>query len=196
MLSQFFTRGNIYTSLVSGGLNLAMKETPESDKVKEEMVANLPFIKRVARSTLPYSVKERKEMEQVKIEETTRTGKQSRGLDKLSTEYYKKLRDEGVKDKALLGEIKGFIMGQPKEDRKRLIDRFKRHGVLYGLKNRTWWLDMADLTPEARAQVFWTKYITLSTDEKKEFARTAKKVPGVWSDRFFERLKMLLKKAK
>lgn len=196
MLSQFFTRGNVYTSLVSGGLNLAMKETPESDKVKEEVVTNTPFIRRVLRSTYSYSVKERKEIERVKVEETTRRGKQSRELGKLSKEYYKKLRDEGVKDKALVGDVREFINSQPKEDRLRLKSRFNRYGVLYELKNRTWWLDMAELTPEARAQVFWTKYITLPKDEKQELVRTAKKVPGVWSERFFKRLNVLLKKVK
>jgi hypothetical protein len=197
-LSQVFTRGNVYTSLVNGGLTLAMKDLPEKDKRKTttEIVSRLPLVRRVFGVTPPYSVEEIKKVEKVAMEDSTRKHKQKRELSEMANTYYRKLKDEKIKDRDVLSKIKAFIRKQPAEDRKRLVSWFKRYGVIYDIPDRTWWLNMAELSPEARATVFWTKYLETGKDERKGLERLARKIPGVWSDRFIRRLRILTNKWK
>lgn len=197
-LSQFFTRGNIYTSLVGGGLTLVMKDQPKDIKrqTTEEMVTKLPIIKRIAKVTPYYSEADLKRLDKVKTEESTRRYKQRRELGTMSKQYYNKLYDEKVKDKELMGEIKAFIRKQPQEDKQRLVDWFLRYGKIYNISNRVWWLNLAEMPPEARATVFWTKWLQSDADGKKEMNRTAHKISGFYSTRFLERLVALKNKAK
>lgn len=197
-LSQVFTRGNIYTSLVSGGLSAIMNEMPEGDKRKTtaEMVQKIPMIRRVFRLTPPYNISEIKALKKAKIEETTRKGVQKRELKSLANEYYRKLKDEKVRDRSLLGEIKTFVKGQPKEDRKRLANWFKNYGIVYAIPDKSWWLNAAELTPEVRATMFWTKYLESDKEEKEGLKKLGRKIPGFWSPRFSTRLNILLVKWK
>ena len=57
-------------------------------------------------------------------------------------------------------------------------------------------MNLAELSPEARATVFWTKYLETGKDERKGLERLARKIPGVWSDRFMKRLRILINKWK
>lgn len=195
-LGQYFTRGNIYTSLVSGGFSLAMRDLPEKDKDKlaTEIVQGLPFVRRMFRVTPPYSEAELKELEKTRIEESTRTLKQRRSFDELTTKYYRKRKEEKKIDYDLLKEIRQFVKEQPAEDRKKLADRFKNQQITYDIPDRSWWLNLAEMNPEARATVFWTKYARSKEEEKEELKKLARKIPGIWSDRFVKRLRLLLKK--
>lgn len=197
-LSQVFTRGNIYTSLVGGGLSLAIKDQPEKDKrkIKAEIITRLPIIKRLASLTPPYSEKELKRAEKAKTEEATRRYKQRRELGEMANEYYRKLKDEKQKDTALLNQMKTFIKAQPKEDRERLRRWVNNYGRIYDIPDRAWWLDVADMPPETRATVFWTKYLESNQEERKELVAIAKKIPGFVSDRFKKRFNILKTKWK
>ncbi|KKK54460.1 hypothetical protein LCGC14_3084520, partial [marine sediment metagenome] len=55
-LQQYFTHGNIYTSVVGEGLRAIMGKLPEQyqDRVQEELLLGMPFIRRVAEATNPY----------------------------------------------------------------------------------------------------------------------------------------------
>ena len=197
-LSQVFTRGNVYTSLVGGGLTLAMKDLPEKDKRKTttEIVSRLPLIKRVFGVTPPYSVEEIKKLEKASMEESTRKHKQKRELTELANTYYRKLKDEKIKDRSVLNEIKVFIRKQPVEDRKRLVSWFKRYGIVYDIPDKSWWLNLAEMPPEARATVFWLKYLETEEADRKGLKRLAKRIPGLWSPRFLKRLRILINKWK
>lgn len=197
-LSQIFTRGNVYTALVSGGLSAVMNDMPEADKRKTtaEIVQRLPMIRRVFRLTPPYKESEIKALEKAETEEITRKLKQKRELKKLTNEYYRKLKDEKVQDRTLLSEIKTFVKGQPKEDRKRLANWFKNYGIVYAIPDKSWWLNAAELTPEVRATLFWTKYLESDKEGKEELKKLGKKIPGFWSARFLTRLRILMAKWK
>jgi hypothetical protein len=197
-LSQVFTRGNVYTSIVGAGFSLAMKDLPEKDKRKTviETVTRLPLIKRVFKATPAYSEAELKKLEKVKTEESTRRYKQKRELTEISNRYYTKLKDEKIKDRSILTEVKVFIRKQPAEDRKRLISWFKNYGIVYDIPDRSWWLNLAEMPPEARAAVYWTKYLETEEGERKALSRLAKRIPGLWSDRFNKRLRILINKWK
>jgi len=195
-LGQLFTRGNIYTSLVSGGLTMLMNNLPEEDRRKTtaEIVTNLPIIRRMCRLTPPYSEKELKELKKAEIEESTRRYRQRRELSGMANRYYGKLKDEKIKDEGILDEARAFIKKQPMEDRKRLAAWFRNYGRVYAVPNRLWWLDLSEMPPEARATVFWTKYLESDEKERKELNVLAKKIPGLWSDRFIKRLMILKNK--
>lgn len=195
-LSQFFTRGNIYTSLVSGGFSLALRDMDKADrrKVTAEVVQNIPFIRRVFKLTPPYKEKELKELEKAKEEEATRRHVQKRDLSEMANTYYRKLKDEKVKDRPLLGKIKAFIKAQPKEDRQRLSRWFSNYGIVYDIPERSWWLNLVDMPPEARAYVYINKFMTEDSEGQREMNKLAKKIPGLWSPRFVRRFKLLRKK--
>lgn len=197
-LSQVFTRGNVYTSIVGAGFSLAMKDLPQKDKRKTaiEMVTRLPLIKRVFKATPAYSETELKKLEKIKTGESTKRYKQKRELAEISSRYYTKLKDEKIKDRSILTEVKVFIRKQPAEDRKRLISWFKNYGIVYAIPDKTWWLNLAEMTPEARATVYWTKYLETEEGERKALSRLAKRIPGLWSDRFNKRLRILVNKWK
>ena len=117
-----------------------MKDLPEKDKRKTAMetVTRLPLIKRVFKATPPYSEAELKKLEKARTEESTRKLKQKRELNELANTYYRKLKDEKIKDRSVLNEIKVFIRKQPVEDRKRLVSWFKRYGIVYDIPDKSW----------------------------------------------------------
>jgi hypothetical protein len=50
------------------------------------------------------------------------------------------------------------------------------------------------MPPEARASVFWTRYISQDKEGQREMMKWARKIPGVWSERFARKYKQLRKK--
>jgi len=197
-LNQIFTRGNIYTSMVGAGLTMAMRSQPKEERKKTtaEILERLPIIRRVFRLTPPYSEKELKALKKVEIEESTRRYRQKRELSGMARRYYGKLKDEKIKDQSILDEARDFIKKQPMEDRKRLAAWFRNYGRIHDVPNRLWWLDLSEMPPEARATVFWTKYVESEEKERKEMKILGKKIPGLWSDRFLKRLQILINKWK
>jgi hypothetical protein len=196
-LSQIFTRGNIYTGLVNGGLNAILGDQSEVDKRKltmEFITKAVPDIKRVFNITPPYSQTEIKQAKEVATEESTRKFKQERELNEMASQYYRKLYDEKTRDEKLLGEIRAFIRQQPAEDKDRMIRWFNNYGKVYDIPDRSWWLTIAGMPPETRATVFWNKYVESSEEKRQELLKLARKVPEIMSDRFKRRLNLLMSK--
>jgi hypothetical protein len=199
-LSNFFSQGNIFTSIVGGAFSLAMKDAPEGDKrkVTAEIMQGLPFARRGFKLTPPYSEKEIREVERVKVEETTERLIERRGFDELLNDYYRPLKDENRKDPVAKKEIDDFIKeAKTPEDRKRLIARYKNYGKVFGIPDRSWWLRLPEIPPEARAGLYWAKYSKLDTpEEKKKLESLARTIPGIWSDPFLKYLRGHIHKSK
>lgn len=189
VLENFFTYGNIYTSMVGGGLRQIMDKMPGDVKesTMKEMLAGMPFIRKMMKSTNPY-FKHRKELEEIKIAETTERYKKTRELDALSEIYYKD------RDKTAKKDILAFIKEQPAEDRSRLHKRFIRYGKVYNIPDRRWWLNIAALSPEARATVYWTRWQQADDEEKKRLETQLPRIPGIISGKFILRLQQLKRK--
>lgn len=185
-LKQIFTRGNIYTSIVSGGAGFLVNGLPEKDKGKvlAEVITRLPIIRRVFELTPPYSPKELKEQEKVKVEENTRKQKQKLELNKMANEYYRKLFDEKTDDKSLHKKIEDYIDKQPDYDQKRLTTWINDYGEIYDIPEKSWWLQLMNQSPEVGALLFFNKYIESSKEKQKEMAKLADKLPSITSDRF------------
>jgi len=197
-LGEIFTKGNIYTSLVRGGLNSLFYNLPKADKktVTEKILSTVPDIKRVFNMTPPYKPQEIKEAKEATVEESTRRYKQRRELEATASQFYKKLYEEKTRDQELLDKAKSFVKAQPPEDRERLANWFTNYGKIYDIPDRSWWLELVGMPPETKATVFWTKYVQSNEKEKEEMKSIARKIPGILSERFSRRFSLLLNKWK
>lgn len=197
-LGEVFTKGNIYTSLVRGGLNSLFDNLPKADKkaVTEKILSAVPDIKRVFNMTPPYKPQEIKEAKEATVEESTRRYKQRRELEATASQFYKKLNEEKIRDPELIGKAKDFVKSQPPEDRERLARWFVNYGKIYNIPDRSWWLELVEMPPETKVTVFWTKYVQSNEKEKEEMKAIARKVPGILSERFSRRFNALLNKWK
>ncbi|HEC64470.1 MAG TPA: hypothetical protein ENI23_04170 [bacterium] len=183
-LTQVFTRGNIYTSMAGHGWNNLIKDLPQADKerVTEEIILKQPFIRRIVRNTDPFFEQERA-LREVKLQTTVDRLEQNRELDTLSQSFY----DKEITAK----EVKGFIRSQPRIDRKRLTDRHRRLGKLQKLPEKRFWLELAELPPEARANVYWNRWRDATKKEKTRLQKDLRRVPGVKSARFARKFNKL-----
>jgi len=189
MLQQYFTYGNIYTDVTGAGLRLMLGQMPEEyqDKIKEEIVISMPFARRVAKLTQPYA-KEAKAVKDIKIQENTRRFIQQRDMDKIAEEYYRQYNETGVHDEGLWQKHIDYVEQQPEPEKGRLYDRFDRFGKLYRIPDRRWWLNLIGMPPEARALAFWAKYRNATEEKKAQMDDMLLDLPGVYTDRFKEKL--------
>lgn len=186
-LEQFLTYGNIYTTLAGGGLRLIMDKLPEDvrEQSTQEMLNQAPFLRRVLKSTDPFT-KHAETIEKAETQEQTRRFKQNRTLDALSELVYSgKESDEKVKD---------FLSQQSPQDRQRLLERHQRFGRLRDIPDRRWWLNLIDMPPETAATVYHTRYQQAGEAEQDRLDEHLRKVPGVMTSRFMLRLNQLKKK--
>jgi hypothetical protein len=195
-MSQIFTRGNIYTSLVKGGLNSLFDDLSDKDRqtATEKILAAVPDIKRVFNMTPPYKPQEIKELKEAKVEESTRRYAQKRELEQMAQKFYTKLYDEKTRDQEQYDKIKTFIRSQPQEDKERLAKWFVNYGKVYDIPDRSWWMQLGDMPPETRATVFWNKYHESSPEKQEEMKKIVRKIPGMLSERFSRRFDLLLHK--
>ena len=163
---EVFTRRNIYADMVGAAWNQVAGNVSEDDqKVLTEQLTRAPFARRLFKSTSP-SVKLRDELERITVDENTRRHKQNRELAE-QTE----------------GGARTWIRTQPVQDRKRLFERFNRMRKTKGLP--FWWYDLAELPPEARATAFFAIWSKATPEEQQRLRRTARRVPGISSGRFW-----------
>jgi hypothetical protein len=188
-LSQVFTHRNIYTDMGGYIWKQTMDNMPEDDqeKVSEEIMLRKPGIRKFFARTDPYYAEE-KHLKEAKMEASTKRLKQNRELDSLSQQYI---------NKTITGpDLINFINKQEPTDRRRLLDRHKRRVKLQDLPNRRWWLDVAEMDPESRAQEFYRVYKDSSKKERQEMRFNAQKVPGMTSERFRSKVIRLMREGK
>lgn len=178
-LSQYFSSGNIYTSLVGETMKSFMDEMPEHQRQETwgDIVRNVPGLRRFLKSTDPYTPYQ-KEAEEAREKEVTRQYVQRREIDRLADAYY------NTKGKAELQAVRQYIGQQEPMDRERLMERFQHVGKIHGLPDRRWWMAMSDMPPEAKAAVFWSRYQKADAAEQNRLLQQAAKLPGFQSDRF------------
>ena len=183
-LSQLFTSGNIYTTMVDWGLGQIMDGMPEKDqeKVTEDILRQQPFIRRILKTTDPFNEHE-KVVERIKLEEDTRIYKQNRELDALITRNYAgKVSDD---------EVDNFIYTKDITDAGRLEERRMRSLEFKGIPDRRWWLELSYAGPEAAANMYWARYNNADKAEKKKLDNYLVELPGIASERFMKRLNEL-----
>ncbi len=186
-LQQFFTYGNIWSSLGGYAWQQIFKDLPDEDKNKttEEIILKQPFVRRLINSTDPY-YKYDKKNEDAKIKASTEQYKLTREFDLLSQRYY-----DGEASRA---EVMRFIHDAPLVDRKRLQYRHINRGKIQGLSEKRWWLELSEMSPETRAIVYWNRWRVAGDDERQMLDKNMRKVPGIISARFYRQLSILKKK--
>ncbi len=186
-LSQYFTSGNIYTSMAGYGWKQIFDEMPEAEKhkVTEELILNKPFIRRMVNETSSFN-KQRKEVEEIKIQSNTERYIVNREFDILTNNYL-----DGM---ATRKDVNDFINSQERKDRKRLKTRLKKSERLKDVPDRTWWLKASSLNPEARATVYWNRWKNADDEEKKMLRTNLRKVPSFSTKRFRRQFNILKQK--
>lgn len=183
-LQQYFTYGNIYTSLTGGGLKLIMDELPIDVKEEslQDMLRQAPFLRRVLRSTDPFT-QYAKDIKEARLADSTRKYIQTRTLDSLSELVFSGKEDDT--------RIRRFLAEQPLQDRQRLLERHRNYGRIYEIPDKRWWLNLMGLAPEPRATAYWTRWQLADNAERERLEGHLQKVPGVVTERFLIRLNRL-----
>lgn len=163
-LQKVFTYRNIYTDLVGAGMRVAVGDDPKLWGIAQEDFSKMPFVRRVFKSTRP-DIKVRGEIKETLREENSTRLIQNREI--------RRLIDVGE-------DFRPYINSQPPTDRKRLLTRglaIQKQGDL-----AAWWYDALDLSPEARASIFYKQWA--NSESKSTLEATAARINGFTSDRF------------
>ncbi len=188
-LGKVFTYNNVYTTLASGVMAEVFDTMTPSEKLKvsEQLFLDQPFIRRTVEATDPFTP-HKKQIEQENIKERTKRLRVTRDFDELVQKVIDK--EAGKSD------IRTFIKEAGMEDKKRLVQRAKRKLQIQGMQEQRFWLNLAEMNPEARATVLYSRWLATPEAERKQLLKDAKRVPGVTSDRFIRRFGILKKQAK
>lgn len=186
-LQQYFTYGNIYSSMVGAGLRQIMETGTEAqqEKIAEDILRQAPFVRRIMRATDPFTEHERV-VERIKLEEQTRIYKQTREFDGLLDKLYSGQIDADI--------IDNFINKQPVTDTERLMEREIRYSDFHKIPDRRWWLEVSYMAPEAAATAYWARYKAANDKEKKRLSGYLEILPGIASERFVNKLALLMEK--
>ena len=191
-LQQIFTQGNVYTSMGGWAWKQILDETDDYYKnyTTEQIILRKPFVRRVLKETNPYN-KYRDTIDKVEREVATDRHLLNLEVDKYATRF-------AEDDRGALDEAKTFINHNVKtpEDKERLIRRFKAGVKIKKLNipERRYWLDLLGMNPEARAQVFWTRYNSVSAKEQQELINQGAQIEGMFTDDFKKRFNLLRNK--
>ena len=183
--SKFFTHSNFYIQLVGGSYKIVSNHLSDktNEKTIKQMALDIPGVRRVFSKTPKFNPKDRKKIEAQQKIENTKRWVANRDFDHEA----KKLIDNGTPGQRK--KIRGLLREASPLERKRLAGRLKRAVKLKDVKNKGFWLNMAELNPEARALMFWNDYREAGKDKKQEMLNTAEMIPGFASQRFKKALK-------
>jgi hypothetical protein len=186
-LQQYFTYNNIYTSMGAVAWKQIFKNLPERQQelVREQMIERQPFMRRMLKSTNPY-YEHGKPIEDLRLKEATEKHEKTVKFDDMVDKWLNKKLDKK--------DILKFVSEQNKHEQDRLIKRLKTSIRFKNLPERRWWIDLADLSPEARAYVFWARW--QNKKDREMLMKNLKKAPGIDSERFRKTLKILMAKSK
>jgi len=181
---------NPFVALVGGGFKTITGQLGEEweSKSMEQILTENPSIKRVFKSTSPYT-QYREDIEDLKVKENTRRFVQNRELDDMLEKHFSNPTTETAKS------IQVAILNAPEEDQDRLIDRVIKTKEYYNIPDRSWWLNIASLPPETRAVAFWSRYNAAPEKEKQQLSFTLTQIDGIASDRFIDKLTQLVAQA-
>lgn len=182
-VNQLITNGSIWSYMAGGAYNKLFGTMPKDKKEQNiaMILARTPVIKRFIGVTNPYS-KYRKDISEAKEMSSLKTFIQNRGLDTLSDGYLFK----GITKRSdIFKYINSF---HDRNIQNRLIERFKVQERTKDLPERSFWLQLQELKPDARAAVFMDRLTRLDRDRKsevwKEFSMMNRMSKGIFTSRF------------
>jgi len=189
-LQQFFTYGNIYTSLIgAAGDKIFNSLTPKQKEAEMDALRQKPGFRKILKATDPYTPFE-KEAEKKKLDEQGRRYEQRMELDQRVNTWLD--NKTPANEKAL----RDFISQQDVTDRKRLRERVKYARSTYKLRDRKWWMTLQSASPEVRARIYFSRYRVADRAERKRLEQQSRKLPGLTSARFARELRKLQQEEK
>jgi len=189
-IEELVTSGTVWSYLLGEGYEKVFGDLPKSEKQKHlaEVLARMPVVRRFIGITNPYSRFARKIKEAEGLSELDRWI-QNRGLE-LRAEGY--LFDGNYSKKDVIDYINSF---KDINVRSRLLDRFEFMEKTKNLQNRSFWLALKGMTPEAGARVYVDRLKNASEDERKQLGKELDIVTvigGVITPRFRYEVRRLL----
>jgi hypothetical protein len=198
-LEQFFTYGNVFTSLVGGGTRAIMNQLPgnEGERAFGELLKEMPFIRKFVRVTNVQTDKQRREQNEALKSLYTRRFRQQKKIRDLSEDYYAKKKQDMPEAEMAKKRLDEYIASQPKEDRLRLKKLHKDYPKYDDIPDRAWWLSLRPMPPEAKAYLYYSKWIRSSEAKRKQMDKLRVKMPGMSadSDAFMAELRKLHKQS-
>ena len=94
-------------------------------------------------------------------------------------------------DSKYLDKIEEYLKTQPEEHHERLNQHMNNYAKTVGLEDRKWWTTLLSVSPEDRADLFYERYLTLSSKDRDKLEYTAVKLDGFASKRFRAKIKEL-----
>lgn len=180
---KIITPNNPFVGLVGGAYKMVTGQMSEDmkDKSMLQIMTEIPTVRRVMSTTNPYTPY-KESVDKIKQDETSRRFAQYRDLDSLTDKF---LRSQDPADRERLIQ---FVEKAPPEDQDRLTNRVLKTQKLFKIPDRTWWVNVSELPPEAKAAAFWDRYSKASPQEKERMIELADQVGGFTSERFINRL--------
>ncbi len=189
-VGQLITNGSIWSYLVGGAYDELFGSLPKDKKEQHlaMILSQIPVLKRFIGVTNPYS-KYAKDINKAKEMSDLKRFIQDRGLDTLSDGY---LFKDNVSREEIFKYIKTF---HDRDIQNRLIERFRVQERTKDLPERTFWLQLQQLKPDARAQVFMDRLTKLDRDRQsevwKEFGEMSRMSKGVFTPKFRQEVRKI-----
>ncbi len=192
-LQNFFTRGNIWTSIAGNATLIIFNELAESfqDQAMAEVIQKLPLIKRILGVTRPL-INERKRFREIERIEKTK--------DFAIRQKFEVLSNAVIKGRNNRFELNGFISDQPISDqaKKRLHRKHKINEQISKVTdNVPFWKKISFVNdPESRARIYFEFFNAAGDNVKKQLRRDLHRIPGIESQAFQIELDILKKENK
>ena len=166
-LEELLTTDNMYSQLLGKGYDeLFGTDIPEDMREKHlaMTLAQMPVVKRFFGVTNPYS-KFGQSIDKVQEKQVVKRWIENRELDRLAEGY---LFEDSVKRSEV---VKYITSVKDRDTRDRLKDRFVFQETIKDLPNRSFWLRMKGLAPEARAKIYVNRLNSSSPVEIEEIRK-------------------------
>lgn len=162
-ISELVTNGTVWSYLLGQGYNELFGDLPKDMKEKHlaMVLAKTPIIKRFFGVTNPYS-KHAAKIDEAEERDVLQRWIQNRELDRLAEGY---LHEGSIERKEVFEYIRSV---KDKKVYDRLIDRFKFQETIKALPDRSFWLRIKGLSPEARAELYVDRLESSSPEEKEQ----------------------------
>jgi len=180
--SELVTNGTVWSAILNEGYNKAFADLPKETKRRHFLLtlARTPVFRRFIGVTNPYS-KHAKDFEVAAEDDALKNAVETIGLDERVDGY---LFYGTHSRKEVVDYIKGF---KDRATVDKLKERFIFSEKTKNLKDRSFWLRLQDLSPEARARLYVKELNSKTGEEREEFMKQVKIVSnagGVISDEF------------
>jgi hypothetical protein len=173
-IEELTTSGTMWSALLGEAYEKMTTEVPREEKEKAlaMRLARMPVAKRFIGVTNPYS-KHAEKIEDINQDVTVKNFVVRRGLDTVVEGYL-------FKGTHTAKEVSEFIRSIPDPDmQEKMLDRRDFQIAVKDLDNRSFWLRLQGMVPEARARIWLDEWNSANEERKAELMQEMRVVEGV-----------------